>query len=96
MMLALSALLLSSPLLHTGGDVLVVDAAGGGDFTSLQAAIDAASPLGGDTILVKAGVYDPKKLGGVTTLDRVGVFADGAAVKTVGSNTTRAPRWCAA
>ena len=64
MMLALSALLLSSPLLHTGGDVLVVDAAGGGDFTSLQAAIDAASPLGGDTILVKAGVYDSIRIDG--------------------------------
>ena len=42
----------------------MVDAAGGGDFTSLQAAIDAASPLGGDTILVKAGVYDSIRIDG--------------------------------
>lgn len=38
-------------------DVLVVDAAGGGSFTDLQPAIDAAVP--GDTLLVKTGNYGP-------------------------------------
>lgn len=37
------------------GDVIVVDAAGGGAFTQIQPAVDAA--LEGDTILVKPGGY---------------------------------------
>jgi hypothetical protein len=36
-------------------NVLVVDASGGGDYTQIQAAIDAA--VDGDTILVKPGLY---------------------------------------
>ena len=36
-------------------DLLVVDAAGGGSFRSVQAAVDAAQP--GDVLLVRAGVY---------------------------------------
>lgn len=34
----------------------VVDASGGGDFTTIQAAVDAASP--GDTIQIRPGTYD--------------------------------------
>ena len=45
------ALLLPAPALARPGDVLLVDASGGGDFTDLQAAVDAAAE--GDTILVR-------------------------------------------
>ncbi|MFN0244680.1 MAG: hypothetical protein ACKVWV_17475 [Planctomycetota bacterium] len=48
-----SASLLSSSTL--GADVLVIAADSSGDFTSLQAAVDAA--LNGDTLLVKSGTY---------------------------------------
>jgi pectin methylesterase-like acyl-CoA thioesterase len=37
-------------------DVHVVDASGGGDFTTLQAAVNAAAD--GDTLLVRSGSYD--------------------------------------
>jgi hypothetical protein len=37
-------------------DVLVVDASGGGNYTQIQAAVDAA--VDGDTILVKSGTYN--------------------------------------
>lgn len=49
------AVLLAAPALPAAEDVLVVDAAGGGDFLELQAAVDAAEQR--DTILVKAGDY---------------------------------------
>jgi hypothetical protein len=47
-----SLALISTPL---SANVLVVDAAGGGQFTQIQAAVDAA--LDGDTLLVKTGTY---------------------------------------
>jgi hypothetical protein len=65
-------------------DVLVVDASGGGDFSSLQAAIDAA--LDGDVLLVRSGAY------GALTVDgkALDVFADsGALVRVSGSSTLR-------
>ena len=49
----LLAVLLASPCLHA--DVLVVDGGGGGDFTTLTAAVQAATD--GDTILVRDGQY---------------------------------------
>src|SRR5262245_32742535 len=45
--------LLAAPLLHAG--VIVVDSEGGGDFTTVSAAVAAAAD--GDTILVHAGTY---------------------------------------
>ena len=50
-LLAAVAVLSSSSL----ADVIVVDAGGGGDFVTIQAAVDAA--VDGDTILVKPGAY---------------------------------------
>ena len=50
---ALLVLVLAAPIARA--DVLVVDAAGGGDFTTLSAAVAAAAD--GDTILVRAGEY---------------------------------------
>ena len=48
----LAALLLAAP---SSADLLVVDASGGGDFTSLDAAVLAAN--GGDTLLLRTGSY---------------------------------------
>lgn len=51
-----AALLLGSALDPArAGNVLVVDAGGGGSFTQIQPAVDAA--VDGDTILVKTGTY---------------------------------------
>jgi hypothetical protein len=47
--------LVSSVLSVARADVLVVNGAGGGDFTTLQAAVDAAAD--GDVLLVKGGTY---------------------------------------
>lgn len=58
MKLSCLCILASTSLLSStaiGGNVLVVAAGGGGDFTSLQAAVDAA--VSGDTLLVKTGQY---------------------------------------
>lgn len=52
--LTLTAWLLAS---SARADVLYVDATGRGDFTSLQAAVDAAQD--GDVLLVRTGVYAP-------------------------------------
>ncbi len=51
---ALLALVLLSPL--TAQDEIIVDAAGGGDYTALQPAIDAAEPW--QVIRVRHGVYE--------------------------------------
>ncbi len=45
-----------APVVSAQGKVIVVDAAGGGAFTDLRAAVDAAAD--GDLVLVKDGVYD--------------------------------------
>ena len=59
MKLVAACLLLLAPA--AGATTWVVDAAGGGNFTSIQAAIDAASP--GDVLLVKPGFYTAFTLG---------------------------------
>ena len=52
-MLALAPLLLAAA--PQASDVLVVDSTGGGDYTSIQPAVDAAAP--GTVILVRPGAY---------------------------------------
>ena len=59
MKLVAACLLLLVP--SAGATTWVVDAAGGGHFTSIQAAIDAAAP--GDVLLVKPGFYTAFTLG---------------------------------
>jgi hypothetical protein len=59
--------------------VVVVDAAGGGDFTSINAGIAAAS--NGDIVVVKSGDY--------RTIDLFGVFANGTSIVIVGHGATR-------
>lgn len=49
--------LLASPSAALGGNVVVVDASGGGSYTQIQPAIDAVN--NGDKILVKTGTYAP-------------------------------------
>lgn len=58
-----------------------VDPAGGGQFTSLQAAIDAAS--GGDTILVKGGCYR-----GIVFGKPLSILGSGTLVTTTGGTGT--------
>jgi hypothetical protein len=67
---SLLVLVLATPLLSA--DVLVVDAAGGGDFTTLTAAVAAA--VDGDTILVHDGEY----------VEEAPVVIDGKAIAVVG------------
>ena len=64
------------------GNVLVVDASGGGDHTSIQVAIDVA--VDGDTILVKSGTYENFRIDDKT----VAVVADTGAHVNV-TNTVR-------
>jgi hypothetical protein len=52
---ALAAVLVGLFATTSFADVLVVDASGGGNYTQIQAAVDAA--VDGDTILVKSGSY---------------------------------------
>jgi hypothetical protein len=61
-------------------NVLVVDASGGGSFTQIQPAVDAATD--GDTILVKSGVYGAFSVGDKAL---VIVGDSGASVEVVGS-----------
>ncbi|HEX5009329.1 MAG TPA: hypothetical protein VFY71_02925 [Planctomycetota bacterium] len=64
------ALLATAPLARA--DVLVVDAAGGGDFTSLRAAVTASAD--GDTLLIEPGFYLDSQ-GPIATGDRSLVIA---------------------
>jgi hypothetical protein len=60
--LVLAPLLLLAGRAEARGTVWVVDPGGGGDFTTIQAAVDAASS--GDQILVRAGSYPPFTIDG--------------------------------
>ena len=81
--LALAAIVL--PLAPAArADVHVVDAAGGGDFTDLQPAIDAAQD--GDTLLVKPGTYSRAEIVGKA----LQVMADsGGIARVVGGMAVR-------
>ena len=58
-------------------ETIIVDQAGKGDFTTIQAGINKAST--GDTILVKTGVY----IEGVNINKAIAVIGDGAEVTTI-------------
>jgi hypothetical protein len=68
--LAAPALLAASTSLGIAGDVLVVDAAGAGAFTSIQAAVTASAD--GDVVLVRAGTYSGDVTVDARTLTLVG------------------------
>ncbi|MDA1265789.1 MAG: hypothetical protein O2816_11975 [Planctomycetota bacterium] len=59
-LLTLAVFLLGAPVLAS--DVFVVDHTGGGDFTDLQSAVNAAAD--GDTLLVKQGTYGTLSIDG--------------------------------
>ena len=70
--------------------VLVVDAAGGGAFTQIQPAVDAALP--GDLVLVRAGDYEGFTIAGKS----VNVVGDGTTAQHVqvkGVVLVRDTRW---
>ena len=66
-------------------DVLVVDAAGGGQYTDIQSAVLAAQD--GDVVLVRTGVYGPFDVR-AKALDIVAY--EGADVRVVGTTRVRA------
>lgn len=76
MRVAFAAGLLLPTLAHAG-NLIVVDASGGGDFTSIEAALQAAS--NGDLLLVKTGNYQAFLVNGKT----VDIVADAGAVVTI-------------
>jgi hypothetical protein len=59
----------STPVDEGGDDFVVVDASGGGDFTSIQNAIDS---LSGSTVLVEPGVYEENVNANVSDLTLLG------------------------
>jgi hypothetical protein len=67
---AAQALLAASSSLGFAADVLVVDAAGAGAFTSIQAAVNSAAD--GDVVLVRAGSYSGDVIIDACTLTLVG------------------------
>lgn len=88
-----------SSTLHSA-DLLVVDADGGGDFTTIAAALEAS--VAGDTILVRAGIYrendlvvgEARHLRGETNGDgrpTTTLDGDGAQILQIGT-TTRSTR----
>lgn len=64
-----------------GQGVLVVDAGGGGDHLSIQAAVDAA--MEGDVVLVRQGSYTSFRILG----KGISVVADRGALVTVGGRS---------
>ncbi|MGQ0553915.1 MAG: hypothetical protein ACT4PU_11935 [Planctomycetota bacterium] len=73
LMIPLAVVALATPL---SADVIVVDAAGGGDFTALNAAV--AKAQDGDTLLVRPGDYRGFLIGDLVILDRsLTIAADG-------------------
>ena len=78
-----------------GGDVWTVDVNGGGDFTSIQAAVNNA--VGGDEIIVAPGVYTSLQGGHVVDMQGKTIWlhsSDGADVTAIDGNNARRGIYC--
>ena len=73
----------SQDKLSASGDTFVVDGNGGGDYTTISAAVSAAT--GGETIFIKNGNYT-ESLTFTNSVNIVGESKDGVTIKTGSSN----------
>lgn len=83
-LLAVTMALLSASLV---AKIITVDAGGGGDFETIQAAVTASSTVNGDTILVMSGTYYCSATSGVISVNKK-LFIIGSGYASVANGGT--------
>jgi len=81
-MMVATALLLVTPVFTAGAETYTVDGTGGGDFTTIQSAVDHATT--GDTLLIASGVYLENVVSTDTFLTWIGEGVGSTVLRGVG------------